>query len=38
MPNLGLKKGQEYVAKDYAHLKNMKVCIEGFKVNFGLGK
>jgi hypothetical protein len=24
MPNLGLKKGQEYIAKDYAHLKNMR--------------
>jgi hypothetical protein len=25
MPSLGVKKGGEYIAKDYAHLKNMKL-------------
>ncbi len=25
MPGLGVKKGWEYIAKDYAHLKNMKL-------------
>jgi hypothetical protein len=28
MPSLGVKKGVEYIAKDYAHLKNTKLYVQ----------